>query len=120
MYADVPSLPFADAKSAYDKKIMAGQLRTVDTIVLGCAPYSAPTDADAFWLLPVWYVKNGYMTDLKRAFPPFYDVNGSITDDGIERAEVLFEAQKGDLIDYIDARKSRRESLTIVTWEALC
>lgn len=81
VYADVPSLPFADANSAYEKKIMTGQLRTMDTIV---------------------------------------DVNGSIADDGIERAEVLFEAQKGDLIDYMDTRKSRRESLTIMTWKALC
>ena len=119
VYADVPLLSFADAKPAFEKEIMAGRLRTVDTIALGYAPYTDPTDPDVFWLLPVWYVKGGYTTDPKREFSPFYDVDGSIADDGIERSEVVFEAQQGDLINYMDTRKNRRRVPTIVTWETL-
>ncbi|MBP3636627.1 MAG: hypothetical protein J6K13_03620 [Clostridia bacterium] len=119
VYADVPLLSFADAKLAFEKEIMAGRLRTVDTIALGCAPYTDPTDPDVFWLLPVWYVKGGYTTDSKREFTPFYDVDGSIADDGIERREIVFEAQQDDLIDYTDSRKNRRRVPTIVTWETL-
>lgn len=119
VYMDVPLLSFAEAKPAFEKEIMAGRLRTVDTIVLGYAPYTDPDDPDVFWLLPVWYVKGGYTTDPKREFTPFYDVDGSIAADGIERSEVVFEAQQGDLIDYMDSRKNRRRVPTIVTWEAL-
>lgn len=119
VYADVPLLSFADAKPAFEKEIMAGRLRTVDTIALGYAPYTVPDDPDVFWLLPVWYVKGGYATDPKREFTPFYDVDGSIADDGIERRESVFEAQQGDLIDYVDSQKNRRRVPTIVTWETL-
>ena len=60
VYEDVPLLSFTDAKPAFEKEIMAGRLRTVDTIALGYAPYTDLTDPDVFWLLPVWYVKGGY------------------------------------------------------------
>ena len=87
---------------------------------ISCAPQSFPpdpNDPDVFWLLPVWYVKGGYTTEPKREFTPFYDVDGSIANDGIERAEVVFEAQQGDLIDYVDSQRNRRRVPTIVTWE---
>lgn len=98
---------------------MDGHLRTVDTIALGYAPYTEPSDPDVFWLLPVWFVKGGYTTDPKREFTPFYDADGRIADDGIERAEVVFEAQQGDLLNYMDTRKNRRSVPSIVTWEPL-
>lgn len=119
VYADVPLLSFADAKPAFEKEIMAGRLRTVDTIALGYAPYTDPDDPDVFWLVPVWYVKGGYTTDPKREFKPWLDKDGSIADDGIERREVIFEAQQGDLMNYMDTRKNRREVPTIMTWEIL-
>lgn len=106
VYTDVPLLSFADAKSAFEKEIKAGRLRTVDTIALGYAPYTDPDDPDVFWLVPVWYAKGGYTTDPKREFTPFYDVDGSMADDGIERAEVVFEAQQGALINDMDTRKN--------------
>lgn len=98
---------------------MDGHLRTVDTIALGYAPYTEPSDPDVFWLLPVWFVKGGYTTDPKREFTPFYDADGRIADDGIERAEVVFEVQQGDLLNYMDTRKNRRSVPSIVTWEPL-
>lgn len=119
VHDDVPLLPFADAKTVFEKEIMAGRLRTMDTIALGYAPYTDPSDPDVFWLLPVWYVKGGYSTDPKREFTPFYDVDSSIADDGIERAEVAFEAQQGNLMYYMDTRKNRREVPNVITWETL-
>ena len=56
-------------------------------------------------------------TDQKREFTPFYDVDGSIAGDDIDRREIVFEAQQGDLIDYVDSQKNRRRVPTIVTWE---
>lgn len=119
VYADVPLLSFADAKPAFEKEIIAGRLRTVDTIALGCAPYTDPDDPDVFWLLPVWYVKGGYTTHPEREFKPWLNEDGTVADDGIERKEIVFEAQQGGLIDYEDTRKNRREVPTIVTWGTL-
>lgn len=40
-------------------------------------------------------------------------------DDGIERAEVVFEAQKGELMDYNDRSAKRRVVSKIVTWDSV-
>ena len=92
VYADVPLLPFAAAKSVFEKEIMAGRLRTVDTIALGYAPCTVPDDPEAFWLLPVWYVKGGYSVDPEREFAPWLNEDGTVADDGVERQEVVVEA----------------------------
>ena len=113
VYAPVPLLSFTDAKPAFEEKIMAGRLRTMDTITLGHAPYTGPTDPDVFWLLPVWHVKGGCTTDPKRAFTLFYDIDGSMADDGIKDSDVVFEGQQGNLIDSMDSRKNQREVTTM-------
>ena len=92
---------------------MDGHLRTVDTIAIGYAPYTEPSDPDVFWLLPVWHVKGGCTTDTKRAFTLFYDVDGSMADDGIKDSDVVFEGQQGNLIDSMDSRKNQREVTTM-------
>ena len=72
-----------------------------------------------FWLLPVWYVKGGYTRNVKKEFEPKYGAGGEIVDDGIERAEVVFEAQKGELMDYNDRSAKRRVVPKIVTWNSV-
>lgn len=109
VYDDVPLLPFTDAKSAFEKEIMAGRLRTVDTIALGYAPYTDPDDPDLFWLLPVWYVKGGYTADPTREFKPFLNEDGTVADDGIERQEVVFDVQRGELMDRRSGNNHRRQ-----------
>ena len=53
---------------------------------------------------------------LKRSL---YGAGGEIVDDGIERAEVVFEAQKGELMDYNDRSAKRRVVPKIVTWDSV-
>ena len=101
-YEDVPILSFGDAKKVIETEIEAGHLRNIDKVQLAYAPYLDPQEKDVFWLLPVWYVKGGYTRNVKKEFEPKYGAGGEIVDDGIERAEVVFEAQKGELMDYND------------------
>ena len=107
-HADVPLLPFAEAKAAFEQEIAAGRLRTVDTIAFGYAPYTDPNDPDAFWLLPVWYVKGGYTPDPTQEFKPWLNEDGTVADDGIERREVVFEALRGRLMDRQEEGRQRR------------
>ena len=105
---DTTLLSFAEAKIAFEQEIMAGRLRTVDTVSLGYAPYADPDEPDMFWLMPVWYVRGGYSMDPKREFKPWLNEDGSIIDDGIERREVVFDAQHGELMDRKAEGKKRR------------
>ncbi len=109
VHDDAPLLPFADAKAAFEKEIVAGRLRTVDTIALGYAPYTDPSDPDVYWLLPVWYVNGGYTTDPAREFKPWLNEDGTVADDGIEHRDVVFEAYRGRLMEREDRRELRRE-----------
>lgn len=118
-YEDVPILSFGDAKKAIETEIEAGHLRNIDKVQLAYAPYLDPQEKDVFWLLPVWYVKGGYTRNVKKEFEPKYGAGGEIVDDGIERAEVVFEAQKGELMDYNDRSAKRRVVPKIVTWDSV-
>ena len=57
--------------------------------------------------------------NVKKEFEPKYGAGGEIVDDGIERAEVVFEAQKGELMDYNDRSVKRRVVPKIVTWDSV-
>lgn len=118
VYEDVPLLSFDEAKTAIEELIYAGYLRSVETVELCYIPYLDPNDNKILWLLPAWYVRGGYTRDPEREFTPYLDKEtGAILDDGIERTEVIFQAQLGTLIDYYDSRKSRRNVPEILTWE---
>ena len=110
-------LSFEDAKKAFEAEIMAGRLRSIDCMELAYAPYVDPAEPDTWWLLPVWYVRGGYTRNAQKEFKSFYRKDGALEDDGIERAEVVFEAQKGVLMDYDDADKGRRDVPKLITWE---
>lgn len=116
-YEDIPLLSFQAAKSEIEKQIEKGYLRTVDRIELVYAPYSDSQRDDVFWLIPVWYIEGGYTRNATREFKPHYESDGvTIADDGIERAEIVFEAQKGQLMDYKDTSRSRRVLPKVYTW----
>ena len=116
-HADVLMLSFEDAKKAFEAEIMAGRLRSIDRMELAYAPYVDPAEPDTWWLLPVWYVRGGYTRNAQKEFKSFYRKDGALEDDGIERAEVVFEAQKGVLMDYDDADKGRRDVPKLIMWE---
>ncbi len=114
---DVPILPFAQAKAAIEQEILAGHLRSVDTVKLCYAPYYDPGDPTLLWLLPVWYVKGAYTRSPGREFTPYTDSTGAIVDSGIPYREVVFQAQLGTLMAYDDSRASRRKVPDILTWD---
>lgn len=107
---DVPIRSFADAKKAFEAEILEGHLRSIDCVRLVYAPYIDPKASDTWWLLPVWYVKGGYTHG---------DADGKKEDKSIAQAEVIFEAQKGVLMDYRDKDSARRDVPKIVTWDEL-
>lgn len=117
VHGDIPLLPFSQAKAAFEKEILAGRLRNADSLELCYIPYADPKDDNLFWLLPAWYLKGGYTRNPKQAFSPHLDkTTGEVLDDGIERAEVVFQAQLGKLIDHTDKRSNRRALPKLVTW----
>lgn len=118
VHEDIPLLPFEKAKEAFEREIMAGRLRSVDSLELCYIPYADPKDGKTFWLLPAWYLKGGYTRDAEREFKPYSDqYSGEVIDDGVERAEVVFEAQRGKLLDYTAKNKNRRALPGIITWQ---
>ena len=115
---DIPLLPFTSAKKAFEKEIMAGRLRSIDSLELCYIPYLDPKDDQVFWLLPAWVLKGGYTRDPKRGFTPHLDPDsGQVVDDGIERLELVYQAQLGSLLDYADKRNNRRAVPKIITWQ---
>ncbi|MEG0271222.1 MAG: hypothetical protein RR821_13335, partial [Clostridia bacterium] len=78
-----------------------------------------PSDKTVVWLLPAWYVKGGYTRNAKREFTPWYNADGVMVDDGIERREVVFQANIGELIDYNAKGQKRRHVPKITTWDDL-
>lgn len=108
-YHDVPILSFSEAKSAIEKEIFAGHLRTVDAIELAYVPYLDPSEEGIFWLLPVWVAKGGYTRDANREFI-------SLDEENLPRSEVVFEAQNGTLMDYSEGGSSRQVP-EIITWD---
>ena len=117
VYADVPILPFAQAKAAIETEIRAGHLRSVDEVKLCYAPYYDPGDDSILWLLPVWYVKGAYTRNPGREFTPWLASDGSVIDSGAEYAEVVYQAQLGKLMEYGDSSRSRRKVPAILTWD---
>ena len=117
VYDDIPIQPFEAAKAAIEVEIMAGHLRSIDTMALCYAPYFDPDNSGVFWLLPVWYVKGAYTRNAKRDFTAFVDdATGLVADSGVEYLEVVFQAQLGTLMDYNDASRTRRNVPKVVTW----
>lgn len=118
IHEDIPLLPFDEAKAAFEQEIMAGRLRGVDSLELCFIPYVDPKDEKTFWLLPAWYLKGGYTRDAGQEFSPHTDpITGEVIDDGVERAELIFQAQLGKLIDYTDKRINRRALPKVMTWQ---
>ena len=117
VYDDIPIQPFEAAKAAIEEEIMAGHLRSIDTMALCYAPYFDPDNSDVFWLLPVWYAKGAYTRNAKRDFAAWVDdATGLVADSGVEYLEVVFQAQLGKLMDYNDTNRTRRNVPKIVTW----
>lgn len=117
VFDDVPLLGFDAAKIAFEKMINAGQLRSVDSVELCYVPYLDSKDEKILWLLPAWYVRGGYCADPTREFQPEQDeVTGEILDDGIERHDIVFQAQLGTLLDYKNHKSNRRIVPQIITW----
>lgn len=117
MADNVPILPFTRAKAAIEQEILAGHLRSVDTVKLCYAPYYDPGDTSLLWLLPVWYVKGAYTRSPSLEFQPFTDSTGAVVDSGVPCREVVFEAQRGTLMAYDDSRATRRKAPDILTWD---
>lgn len=117
-YEDVPLLSFDDAKASFEELITAGILRSVDTVELCYIPYLDPQDKDMLWLLPAWYLRGGYSRDPEREFVPYTDkLTGEVLGDGVDRVEIIYQAQLGTLLDYYDSRKTRRNVPKILTWD---
>ncbi|MEF9878759.1 MAG: hypothetical protein RSC05_12275 [Acinetobacter sp.] len=119
IHEDIPIASFFDAKAVIEEEIKAGHLRSVDSIKLCYIPYLDPSDKTVVWLLPAWYVKGGYTRNAKREFTPWYNADGVMVDDGIERREVVFQANIGELIDYNAKGQKRRHVPKITTWDDL-
>ncbi|MEG1195311.1 MAG: hypothetical protein RSE58_06995, partial [Clostridia bacterium] len=118
-YEDIPIISFYDAKEAIEAEIMSGHLRSIDTVKLCYIPYIDKADNSVVWLLPGWYVSGGYTRNASKEFEPYYNDNGEMVDDGIERRPVVFEANIGELIDYNANGRSRRHVPNIYTWDDL-
>lgn len=116
VHGDMPLLSFDEARAAFEEEILAGRLRTVETVSLCYAPYADAQDADVCWLLPVWYVRGGYADDPQRTFVSFLNPDGSVADDGVERRELVFEAQRGSLLDADASGDQRQQMKGVITW----
>ena len=44
------------------------------------------------------------------------DATGMVADSGVEYMEVVFQAQLGELMDYNDSSRTRRNVPKVVTW----
>lgn len=116
-YEDVPVCSFEDAKQAIEGEILAGHLRTITKCKFCYMPYHDSKDTSIVWLIPAWLVEGGYTRDAKKEFSPTYDEEGEYVDDGMEHYEVIFNANTGELIDFMDNRKGKRKVPAIVTWD---
>ena len=119
VYKDVPLLPFAQAKEAIEAEIYAGHLRSVDVMKLCYIPYLDTQDRDVLWLLPAWYVKGAYTRNVKAELLSEMDENGQVVYEGMERREVIFQAQAGTLLEYTDASNNRRIVPEVFSWERI-
>ena len=109
VHEDVPILPFEKAKTALESEIEKGLLREVVEMRLCYAPYYDPADQEAFYLLPVWYARGVYANSADKEFTSFTDSGGVEHMDTREYQELVFEAQKGKLMDWDDGRRSRQD-----------
>ncbi len=118
LYDDVPILSFEKAKAAYEELIEKGLVRDVLEARLCYTSYIDPDDSDVFYLLPVWYARCVYAKKADTEFPTFTDPNtGEVYTDNPQYEELVFEAQKGTLMDWDDSRRDRRDVPEIVTWD---
>ncbi|MEG2252176.1 MAG: hypothetical protein RSC98_03960 [Clostridia bacterium] len=115
-YADVPLLSFAQAKGAMEEKIRSGYIREIERVELCYAPYNDPTDDSILWLLPVW--RAHCVIDENPEYTAKIGTNkhGEILDERIW-SDVVFEAQRGALMNPLDASKKRRNVPTMMTWD---
>ena len=117
LYEDVPILSFEKAKAAYEDLIHKGFVREVLEVRLCYTSYIDPNDKDIFYLLPVWYARCVYAKKADMEFPTFVDPNtGEIYKDNRQYEELVFEAQKGELMNWDDSRRTRRDVPKIITW----
>ena len=117
-YNDIPLLSFQSAKKAFEEEIYSGHLRTVEKVELCYIPYLDNNDQDVIWLLPGWYIRGGYSNNITKEFEPWYDeITGDVVDDGIERIDIVYQAQLGILINYKDISQNRRTVPPILSWE---
>lgn len=119
-YEDVPILSFERAKAAYEEQIEKGFVREVLEVRLCYTSYFDPNDKDVFYLLPVWYANCVYAKKADMEFPIFVDPStGEVDKDTRQYAELVFEAQKGKLMDWDDSRRDRRDVPKITTWSQI-
>ena len=119
VHADVPLLPFAKAKEAMEAEIYAGHLRSLDEMKLCYIPYLDAEDRDVLWLLPAWYARGIYTRDARQELVTEAGGDGQDAYDNLERREVIFQAQQGELIDYLDQGEDRRVAPAILTWDSV-
>lgn len=117
VYDDVPLLPFSRAKEAIETEIYAGHLRSIDEMKLCYIPYLDKSDNHVLWLLPAWYVQGIYTRNAQTELITEIDEDSQVVYENLERREVIFQAQKGELIDYLDQSKNRRVVPAILTWD---
>ena len=120
LYEDVPILSFEKAKAAYEELINKGFVREVLEVRLCYTSYIDPSEKDVFYLLPVWYAHCVYAKKADMEFTVFVDPNtGEVDKDTRQYAELVFEAQKGKLMDWDDSRRNRRDVPEITTWSQI-
>ncbi|MEG2315429.1 MAG: hypothetical protein RSC91_04380 [Clostridia bacterium] len=115
-YADVPLLSFAQAKGAMEEKIRSGYIREIERVELCYAPYNDPTDDSILWLLPVWRAHCVIDENPEHTAKIGTNKHGEILDERIW-SDVVFEAQRGALMNPLDASKKRRNVPTMMTWD---
>lgn len=61
-----------------------------------------------------------YSRDPEEEYKYTYDkYTGEEVDNGFEKHEVIFQAQAGTLIDYTATSNTRRNVISIITWEQI-
>jgi len=114
---DIPLLSFAAAKTAMEAQITDGHIREVLNLQLCYTSYIDPEDDEEYYLLPVWYARCVYAKRADMEFTPCtYPVTGEADTDTLQYTEVVFEAQKGTLMNWEDSRPARRDVPEVITW----
>ena len=114
--ADVPLLPFEAAKAAIEAEIMAGHVREIESVELCYTLYNDPADEGVMWAVPVW--RAYCVVDEDPAHTPSVGTNKrGETMDFRSWEDVVFEAQRGTLLDWNDRSAERRDVPPILGWD---